>query len=75
MASILYWYAQYKGLDPSARSDLSQYTDTPSALSAEIMQWANAKGLINGTSASILDPQSTATRAQVAAQIQRFIEN
>lgn len=25
-----------------ARADLSQYTDTPSALAAEIMQWPNA---------------------------------
>ena len=75
MASILYRYAEYKGIDTSARADLSAYSDQPSAWAQDVMEWANAEGLINGTTATTLDPQGTATRAQVAAMLERFIEN
>ena len=75
MASILYRYAEYKGIDTSARANLSAYSDQPSAWAQDVMEWANAEGLINGTTATTLDPQGTATRAQVAAMLQRFIEN
>ena len=75
MASILYRYAEYKGIDTSVRADLSAYSDQPSAWAQDVMEWANAEGLISGTTATILDPQGTATRAQVAAMLQRFIEN
>lgn len=38
------------------------------------MQWANAEGLINGTSATTLTPNGNATRAQVAVILTRFLE-
>ena len=75
MAAILYNYAEWKGYDVSARADLSSYSDQPSAWAVEVMQWAKAEGLINGTTATTLDPQGHATRAQVAAILQRFLEN
>lgn len=75
MAAILYNYAEWKGYDVSARADLSGYSDQPSAWAVEVMQWANAEDLINGTTAITLDPQGNATRAQVAAILQRFLEN
>lgn len=75
MAAILYNYAAWKGVDVSARADLSGYSDQPSAWAVEVMQWAKAEGLINGTTATTLDPQGHATRAQVAAILQRFLEN
>ena len=75
MAAILYNYAQWKGMDVSARADLSRYSDQPSAWANEVMQWAVGKGLISGTSATTLDPQGHATRAQVAAILQRFLES
>ena len=75
MAAILYNYAEWKGCDVSARADLSGYSDQPSAWAVEVMQWAKAEGLINGTTATTLDPQGHATRAQVAAILQRFLEN
>lgn len=75
MAAILYNYAEWKGYDVSARADLSGYSDQPSAWAVEVMQWAKAEGLINGTTATTLDPQGHATRAQVAAILQRFLEN
>ena len=75
MAAILYNYAQWKGYDVSNRADLSRYSDQPSPWATDVMQWAVGEGLISGTSATTLDPQGTATRAQVAAILQRFLEN
>ena len=36
------------------------------------MAWANYRGLINGTSATRIDPKGYATRAQIAAILHRF---
>lgn len=74
MAAMLYNYAEMLGLDTSARVDLSRYSDQPSAWAQDVMSWANAVGIINGTSDSILDPQGQATRAQVAAMLERFVK-
>lgn len=74
MAALLYNYAAYKGYDVSASADLSGYSDQPSAWAEEVMQWAVGEGLISGTSATTLDPQGNATRAQVSAILQRFLE-
>lgn len=41
----------------------------------EVIQWANAKGLITGMTADTLAPQGNATRAQVSAMFQRFLAN
>ena len=73
MAAILYNYAQWKGYDVSNRADLSRYSDQPSEWANEVMQWAVGEGLISGTSATTLDPQGHATRAQVASILQRFL--
>ncbi len=74
LATILMNYAAYKGEDVSARADLSNYTDQPSAWATETMQWAVAEGLISGVTNTQLQPQGNATRAQVAAILQRFLE-
>ena len=74
LAAILMNYAAYKGEDVSARADLSNYTDQPSAWATETMQWAVAEGLISGVTNTQLQPQGNATRAQVAAILQRFLE-
>ena len=73
LAAILMNYAQYKGQDVSARADLNGYTDQPSTWATEAMQWAVAEGLITGVTNDELQPQSSATRAQVAAILQRFL--
>ena len=75
MASILYRYAAYKGDDVSARADLSGYADAPSAWAEDVMQWAVAEGLLAGVTDDELQPQGNATRAQVAAILERFLEN
>ena len=77
MAAILYRYAQYKGYDVTAKADLSVFTDAAqvSTYATDAMAWANASGLISGTSATTLSPAGSATRAQVATILMRFCEN
>ena len=73
LAAILMNYAAYKGEDVSNRADLANYTDQPSTWANEAMQWAVAEGLLTGVTADTLQPQGAATRAQVAAILQRFL--
>ena len=73
LAAILMNYASYKGEDVSNRADLTSYTDQPSTWAEEAMSWAVAEGLISGVTADTLQPQGAATRAQVAAILQRFL--
>ena len=74
LAAILMNYAAYKGEDVSNRADLTSYTDQPSTWAQEAMQWAVAEKLITGVTNDQLQPQSSATRAQVAAILQRLLE-
>ena len=74
LAAILMNYAAYKGEDVSNRADLTSYTDQPSTWAQEAMQWAVAEKLITGVTNDELQPQSSATRAQVAAILQRYLE-
>ena len=75
LAAILMNYASYKGQDVSARADLSAYSDaaTISSWANDVMSWSVAEGLISGMTEDTLQPQGNATRAQVAAILQRFL--
>lgn len=73
LAAILMNYSAWKGEDVSARADLTTYIDQPSAWARETMQWAVAEGLISGVTNDELQPQGNATRAQVAAILQRYL--
>ena len=77
MAAILYRYAQYKEYDVTASADLSGYTDAGEIMTyaQPAMAWANAAGLIGGTSATTLSPAGSAVRGQVATILMRFMEN
>ena len=76
LAVMLYRFAQEQGYDVTASADLSGYADADqiSGYAAEALAWANAEGLINGTSTTTLAPQGSATRAQTAAMLMRFCE-
>ena len=76
MAAILYRYADMKGYDMQAGAALN-FADAGSVSSyaTAAMQWAVAEGLINGVGDNTLNPQGTATRAQVATILMRFCEN
>lgn len=82
LAAILYRYAQTKGegfkgmwyflLDYPDAADVSDWAD-------EAMHWMVMHEIITGTTdadgETVLDPQGTATRAQVAAIMTRFVRN
>ena len=75
-AEILYNYAHSKGYDVSARADPD--ADSVSGWAEEALSWANAAGLINGTvrdGQTILDPQGSASRAQVAMILMNYVEH
>ncbi len=75
LAAILMNYAQYKGQDVSARATLDTYNDATaiSSWANDVMSWAVAEGLLTGVTNDQLQPQGNATRAQVAAILQRFL--
>ena len=77
LAAILYRFAQQQGYDTSARADLSGYADlgAVSSYAVEALQWTNAEGLVNGTSATTLSPGGNATRAQAAVILSRFCQS
>ena len=80
MAAILYRYSEFKGVTPTEGEFAAEYPDAGkvSKYALAAMRWANAEKLINGTqrgSTVYLDPQGSATRAQVAAILMRFVQN
>lgn len=77
MAAILYRYAAFKGYDVSGGEALGNtYVDADKVSSYAVysMQWAVAEGLITGMSGNTLSPQGSATRAQFATILMRFLE-
>lgn len=76
MVAMLYNYAKYKGYDVTASADLSTFADNASvsAWAKPAMQWAVAEGYISGMGDNQLAPQGTATRAEIASVIMRFME-
>ena len=75
LAAILYRYAKQKGYDVTKSAALTGFSDagTVSSYATEAMQWAVANGLIQG-SGNQLSPKATASRAQVATILMRFME-
>ena len=77
MAVMMYRYAQYMGYDTTQGGmAIREYADygQVSSYALEAMDWANATGIVTGTSESTLSPQGQATRAQAAAMFTRFCE-
>lgn len=75
LAAILLRYAKMKGYDVSKTAALTAFSDADkvSGYAAEAMQWAVAEGLLQGSNGK-LNPQGSATRAQVATILMRFME-
>ena len=77
-ATMLYRYAAAKGYDVSIgeSTNILSYADFASISEYAIpaMQWACGSGIVTGVTDSTLAPQGTATRAQCAAMLMRFIE-
>ena len=75
LAAILYRYAACQGYDVSQRADLSGFGDASSIsdYAQEALSWAHAQGLVLGFEDGSLRPQGTASRAQIAAVLMRFL--
>ncbi len=73
LAAMLYRYVG----SPAVSGTVGDYSDADSISSwaSDAMVWAVQEGLIAGMGENTLNPQGTATRTQVAAILQRFIEN
>ena len=67
---------RYSG-SPAGDGSLSAFGDSASVSSyaAEALRWAVGEGLISGTDGGLLAPQGSATRAQVATILMRFVES
>lgn len=70
-ATILWRYAG----KPEAETSTASFADAASVSdwALDAMNWAVSAGIINGTDGNRLDPQGTATRAQAAAMLCRFL--
>lgn len=79
LAAFLYRFAKLQGYDTTASATLNTFVDHDTVLSwaEKSLQWAVAEKLIVGTKEQgviYLAPNSSATRAQFAAVLHRFIE-
>lgn len=76
LIAIMYRYAAFEGKLDDTGVDLHDYTDANriSSWAADAMSWAVGVGLIKGVTPTTLEPQGSATRAQVAAIIMRYAE-
>lgn len=76
LAVMLYRYAQYKGYDTAqggmAIREFGDF-DSISEYAMQAMTWTVNTGIIGGYSDNTLGPQNTATRAQVAKMLMKFI--
>ena len=75
LATILYRYVQFKGVDVSVgeTTSITSFGDfnTVSDWAVSAIRWANGAGIINGTDARKLAPQATASRAEIATMLMR----
>lgn len=73
-AVMLCRYAEHLGLDTMQRGDLSSFSDAESigGYALDATAWAVDAGLMSGMGGGILSPGGWATRAQLAAVLQRF---
>ena len=76
LAAIFYRYADYKGYDLTVKGNLDKFKDADKITdyAKTAMQWAVGSSLVKGKSGNLLDSQGTATRAEIAAMLHRFIE-
>ncbi len=74
MAAILYRYANYRKYDTVFTRSLNEYEDASQlhSWSSAAVRWACAAQILHGTGDIMLEPESSASRAQTAAILQRL---
>ena len=77
IATIIYRYAQYKGMETVTMEENLHFADADeiSEYAVSAMNWAVGTGLLKGKTTTTLNPKDNATRAEIAAILQRFIES
>ncbi len=79
LVTMLYRYAQYKGIDVSVGEDTNilSYADAAdiSEYAVSAFQWACGSGLIQGDDNNALTPKADTTRAQAATMFMRLCED
>ena len=77
LAAFLCTYASKRGHDVSASASLDKFTDAASVSgwAEKAVKWAVASGMISGKGDGKLAPQDSATRAEIAVIIKKFVEN
>ena len=77
LITILYRYGKSKELDVDVKTELTNYSDISqiSDWALPAMQWAVAEGIIKGQTETALVPQGSATRAEIAAILERYLKN
>ena len=78
LAAILYRYAQVKGYDTTQGGmAVREFSDSASISdwAQEAMAWAVNAQVLSGKGNGVLDPQGTATRAEVAQMLMNFGEH
>ncbi len=74
VATILFRYAIYKGMDFVTLEENLHFDDAHmiSEYAVSAMNWAVGKGLMNGRTENTISPQDNATRAEVATILTRY---
>jgi len=78
LAVMLYRFAQKQGIKTSIDgTTVASFADSAaiSPWAAEAMNWVVANGILSGKTGNLLDPGSTATRAEVATMLMRFVQS
>ena len=75
-AAMLYRYAQYSGEAVEMDRSLADFNDADqiSTWAKDAMRWAVSSGIITGKPGKRLDPRGTATRAEIAAMLRRYLK-
>lgn len=77
IATLLYRFAKFSGYDVSTSSNLAGYKDISKVhvYAVDSVKWAVGSGIIKSasTTESIIDPLSSATRAQVVSMLHRYL--
>ena len=75
LATFLYRYAQYKGLDTSYANNLGSFSDGSSVSEYALtpVKWAVKHNLLSAVSGTTLAPQQNATRAQFAVAVYNLV--
>ena len=75
-AAMLCRYAQYSGDAVEPSRSLADFNDADqvSTWAKDAMRWAVSSGILTGKPGKRLDPQGTATRAEIAAMLRRYLK-